>query len=81
MAVYLLVYFLGLVAGLAAKAVLDIRLRRPGLGKSIALLGLVVLVAAAFWVSGLPHPEWLLLFWAGIGLLAGLGSGDQGTAL
>lgn len=77
MATYLVIYFLALLAGVAANVLLDIQLRRPGLGKSIAIVGLVVFLIVAFSVSGMPHPEWLILFWAGIGLLAGLGSSEQ----
>ncbi len=77
MTTYLVVYFLALVAGVAANVLLDIQLRRPGLGKSIAILGLILFVVALSSVTYIPHPEWLLLFWAGIGLLAGLGSSDH----
>lgn len=79
MATYLAIYFVALVAGVAANVLLDIQLRRPGLGKSIALLGLVVFLVIASSVTNIPHPEWLVLFWAGIGLLAGLGSSNHGS--
>lgn len=81
MLTYLLVYFLALIAGVAANVVLDIQLRRPGLGKSVALLVGIVFLVVASSVTGLPYPEWLLLVWLGIGLLAGLGGGDQGSRL
>lgn len=77
MLIYIVVYFLALLVGVLANALLDIQLRRPGLGKSVALVGVVVLLIFAFSVGGVPHPEWLLVFWAGIGLLAGLGESQQ----
>ena len=77
MATYLLVYFVAVVVGVAASVLLDIQLRRPGLGKSVALGVLVVFLAVAFSVTDLPQTQWLLLLWAGIGLLAGLGSSDH----
>jgi hypothetical protein len=81
MLMYMVAYFLALIVGVLASVLLDIQLRRPGLGKSVGLVGLVVLLIFAFSVGGIPHPEWLLVFWAGIGLLAGLGGSQQVSRL
>ena len=72
---YVLVYLLGTVVGVLASVLLNVQLRRPTLSKSIALGVLGVLLAAFVATHNTSMPEWLLvLLWAGIGLLAGLGS-------
>lgn len=72
---FVLVYFLGIVIGVLASALLNVQVRRPGLSKSIALAILGVLLAVFIASHNSTMPEWLLvLLWAGIGLLAGLGS-------
>jgi hypothetical protein len=69
------VYFLGIVVGVLASVLLNVQLRRPGLSKSIALAVLGVLVTVFIASHNTTMPDWLLLLlWAGIGLLAGLGS-------
>ena len=72
---FILVYFLGIVIGVLASLLLNVQLRRPGLSKSIALCVLGVLLTVFIVSHNTTMPEWLLvLLWAGIGLLAGLGS-------
>ena len=72
---FILVYFLGIAGGVLASALLNVQLRRPGLAKSMALAVLGVLLAVFIGTHNITMPEWLLvLLWAGIGLLAGLGS-------
>ena len=72
---YALIYFLGTVIGVLANMLLNVQLRRPGLSKSIALGVLAVLIVTFVATHNTTMPEWLLiLLWAGIGLLAGLGS-------
>jgi uncharacterized membrane protein YfcA len=72
---YILVYLLGIVVGVLASALLNVQLRRPTLSKSIALVVLGVLLTVFIATHNTTMPEWLLvLLWAGIGLLAGLGS-------
>jgi hypothetical protein len=72
---FMVVYFLGILVGVLASLLLNVQLRRPGLSKSIALAVLGVLLAVFLASHNTTIPEWLLvLLWAGIGLLAGLGS-------
>lgn len=72
---YILVYVLGMVVGVLASALLRVQLQRPTLAKSMALGVLGVLLAVFIATHNTTIPEWLLvLLWAGIGLLAGLGS-------
>jgi uncharacterized membrane protein YeaQ/YmgE (transglycosylase-associated protein family) len=72
---FILVYLLGTVVGVLASLLLNVQLRRPGLSKSIALAVLGVLLTVFLTSHNTTMPEWLLvLLWAGIGLLAGLGS-------
>ena len=72
---FVLIYFLGIVVGVLASLLLNVQLRRPGLSKSIALGVLGLLLAVFLAAHNTTMPEWLLaLLWAGIGLLAGLGS-------
>jgi hypothetical protein len=69
------VYFVGIIVGVFANLVLNVQLRRPGLTKSIALTGLGLLLAVFLASHNTTMPDWLLLLlWASIGLLAGLGS-------
>lgn len=70
-----LVYVIGLVAGVAASQMLDLQIRRPGLKQSIALAVLGLLLSIFLINTNTTMPQWLLMIlWAGIGLLAGLGS-------
>ena len=72
---FVLVYFVGIVGGVLASALLNVQLRRPGLAKSMALVVLGVLLAVFIGTHNIAMPGWLLvLVWGGIGLLAGLGS-------
>jgi hypothetical protein len=73
--VYLALYLLGVVAGLAAKIALDVQLRRPGTRQIIGLIILAFLLWGAISITHTPFTDVLLpLVWAGTGLLAGLGS-------
>jgi hypothetical protein len=73
--VYLALYFVGVVAGLAAKIALDVQLRRPGTRQIIGLVILAFLLWGAISITHTPFTDVLLpLVWAGTGLLAGLGS-------
>jgi hypothetical protein len=77
---FFVVYFLGIVVGVLASLLLNVQLRRPGLSKSIALVFLGVLLAVFLFSHNTTMPEWLLvLLWAGIGVLAGLGSREVGA--
>jgi hypothetical protein len=79
---YILVYLLGIVVGVLASLLLNVQLRRPGLSKSIALAVLAALLAIFLASRNSVMPEWLLLVvWAGIGLLAGLGSREARAPL
>jgi hypothetical protein len=79
---YILVYLLGTVAGVLASLLLNVQLHRPGLAKSIALAVLGILLTIFIAAHNSTMPEWLLLgLWAGIGLLAGLGSRGARTPI
>ena len=76
MGTYILVYFLGTVTGCCATLLLNVNSingagqRRPP--RSMLGVLLTIFIAAH---NSTRMPEWLLLgLWAGIGLLAGLGS-------
>jgi hypothetical protein len=72
---FAVVYLAGTGLGVLANQVLNVQLRRPALSKSIALGVLGLLLAVFIATHNSTMPEWLLmLLWAGIGLLAGLGS-------
>ena len=73
--VYVGLYVLGVVAGVAAQIALDARLRRPGTRQVAGLIILALLIWGAVSVTHTPFTDVLLpLVWAGTGLLAGLGS-------
>ncbi len=79
---FILVYFLGIVLGVLASLLLNVQLRRPGLSKSIALAVFGVLLTVFLASHNSTMPEWLLaLLWAGIGMLAGLGSREARAPL
>jgi uncharacterized membrane protein HdeD (DUF308 family) len=79
---YLLVYFLGIVLGVLASVVLNVQLRRPGLTKGAVLIGFAGLLTVFIATHNTTMPEWLLLLlWAGVGLLAGLGSREARAPL
>ena len=79
---YILVYLLGIVCGVLANMLLNVQLRRPALPRSIALAMLAILFTVFLVTHNTTMPEWLLLLlWAGIGLLAGLGSREARAPL
>ena len=72
---YIALYVVGVLIGLAANIVLDVQLRRPGLRQSTGLIMFVLLLWGATSITHTPFTEVLLpLVWGGTGLLAGLGS-------
>jgi hypothetical protein len=79
--VYLALYFVGMLAGLAAKVALDVQLRRPGTRQ---VVGLVILAFVLWGALSITHTQFidilLPLVWTGTGLLAGLGSRELHTA-
>ena len=78
---YIGLYVIGMLLGLAAKIALDVQLRRPGTRQVVGLVVLVLLLWGATSVTHTPFTEVLLpLVWAGTGLLAGLGSREMHTA-
>jgi hypothetical protein len=78
---YVGLYFVGMLLGLAAKIALDVQLRRPGTRQVVGLFVLVLLLWGATSVTHTPFTEIVLpLVWAGTGLLAGLGSREMHTA-
>ena len=71
---YIALYFVGVLLGLAAKIALDVQLRRPGTRQLVGLIVLAFLLWGAISITHTPFTELLLpLVWAGTGLLAGLG--------
>ena len=81
LALYVGLYFLGMLIGLAAKMALDVQLRRPGTRPVVGLFILALLLWGAIAITHTPFTEVLLpLVWSGTGLLAGLGSRDLHTA-
>jgi hypothetical protein len=79
--VYIGLYVLGMLVGLAAKIALDVQLRRPGIRQAAGLVTFAFLLWGAMSVTHTPFTEVLLpLVWAGTGLLAGLGSRELHAA-
>lgn len=78
---FVVVYLVGILIGVLASRLLNVQVRRPGLTKSIALAVLGSLLAVFIASHNSTMPEWLLIvLWAGIGALAGLGSREaRGT--
>jgi hypothetical protein len=75
---YIALYFVGMLVGLAATIALDVQLRRPGVRQLVALVMVVLLLWGATSITHTPFTDILLpLVWAGTGLLAGLGSRDM----
>ena len=73
--VYVALYFVGMVAGLAAKMAFDVQLRRPGTRPVIGLIMLILLLWGAISITHTPFTDVLLpLVWGGTGLLCGFGS-------
>ena len=78
---YIALYVVGMLVGVAAKIALDVQVRRPGIRQAVGLLILVFLLWGAISVTHTPFTDVLLpLVWAGTGLLAGLGSRELHTA-
>ncbi len=72
---YIALYVIGMLLGLAANTALDVQLRRPGIRQVAALIMFVLLLWGATAVTHTPFTDILLpVVWAGTGLLAGLGS-------
>jgi hypothetical protein len=72
---YIALYVLGLLVGLAANIALDVQLRRPGMRQGFGLIMFALLLWGAISLTHTPFTDVLLpLVWAGTGLLAGLGS-------
>ena len=79
--VYVGLYVVGLLMGVAAKIVFDVQLRRPGTRPIIGLLLVVLLFWGAISITHTPFTDVLLpLVWAGTGLLCGFGSRQLHTA-
>jgi hypothetical protein len=75
---YLAIYFVGLVLGVGANVLLEIRLRRPALSKQIVLaaFGIVLAVIVYEWSSA--PEQWIVLgLWGVTGVLCGLGSRES----
>jgi len=78
---YVALYVVGMLLGLAAKIAMDVQLRRPGTRQVVGLFVLALLLWGAISVTHTPFTDILLpLVWAGTGLLAGLGSRELHTA-
>jgi purine-cytosine permease-like protein len=78
----LLLYFGGLLVGLAAKFWLDVQLRRPSLVQAILLVAIFGVVLFLLNVTGARLDRWVLtLLWPVIGLLVGLGARDERMGL
>jgi hypothetical protein len=78
---YIALYFVGMIVGLAAKIALDVQLRRPGIRQAFGLVIFALVLWGAMSVTGTPFTDVLLpMVWAGTGLLAGLGSREMHTA-
>jgi len=75
---YIALYVVGLLIGLAAKIVLDMQVRWPGIRQVLGLITFAFLLWGAMSVTHTPFTAVLMpLVWGGTGLLAGLGSRDN----
>jgi hypothetical protein len=78
---YIGLYVVGLLIGLAAKIALDVQVHRPGVRQVLGLIILAFLIWGALSITHTPFTDVLLpLVWAGTGLLAGVGSRELRTA-
>jgi hypothetical protein len=78
---YIGLYVVGMLIGLAAKIALDVQLRRPGIRQVLGLVIFGLVLWGAISVTHAPFTELLLpIVWSGTGLLAGLGSREMHTA-
>jgi protein-S-isoprenylcysteine O-methyltransferase Ste14 len=78
MLLYLFVYFIGLVVGVGANVLLEVRLHRPAISRLIVLaaLGVVIGVIIFQWSTAPEH--WIVLgLWLVTGCLCGLGSRES----
>jgi hypothetical protein len=76
--IYVALYVVCILVGLAASMLLDVQLRRPGARQAIGLVIFALLLWGALWITHRPLTDVLLpLLWAGTGVLAGLGSREQ----
>jgi hypothetical protein len=75
---YIALYVIGILVGLAATMALDVQLRRPGIRQTSGLIMFILLLWGATSLTHTPFTDVLLpLVWAGTGLLAGLGSREM----
>jgi hypothetical protein len=73
--VYIALYVVGMLIGLAANIALDVQWRRPDVRQGAGIVTFVLLLWGATSITHTPFTDLLLpLVWAGTGLLAGLGS-------
>jgi hypothetical protein len=80
--VYIALYVVGMLLGLAAKMALDVQLRRPDVRQGVGLVTFAFLLWGALSVTHTPFTAILLpLVWAGTGVLAGLGSRESPAGL
>jgi hypothetical protein len=78
---YIVLYVVGMLLGLAAKIALDVQLRRPDVRQGVGLITFAFLLWGAMSVTHTPFTDVLLpLVWAGTGVLAGLGSRSESRA-
>lgn len=79
---YIALYVVGMLLGLAAKMALDVQLRRPDVRQSLGLVTFVFLLWGALSVTHTSLSAILLpLVWGGTGVLAGLGSRETPATL
>lgn len=75
MLLYVSLYLVGVLVGLAASLALDVQLSRPGLRQATGALLFALLLWGVVSVTHTPFTELLLpLLWLGTGFLAGVGS-------
>ena len=76
--VYIGLYVVGMLVGLAAKMALDVQLHRPDVRQGVGLVTFAFLLWGALSVTHTPFTAILLpLVWGGTGILAGLGSRES----
>ena len=75
---YLFVYFVGLVLGVGANVLLEIRLHRPALSRQIVLAAFGVVIGVIIFQWSTAPEQWIVLgLWAVTGILCGLGSRES----
>jgi hypothetical protein len=75
---YLVVYFVGLVLGVGANVLLDVRLHRPALSRQIVLAAFAIVIGVIIFQWSTAPEQWIvLLLWAVTGALCGLGSRES----